>query len=65
MPNKKKKGFKRQARVSKDINSSSSHVPVVRKQWREQQMLDAISSVQKAIFPEIKLPISMEYPDLL
>ena len=47
MPNKKKKGFKQRARVSKDINSSSSHVPVVRKQWHEQQMLDAISSVQK------------------
>ena len=47
MPNKKNKGFKRQARMNKDINSPKSPSPVVRKQWSEQQMLGAINSVQK------------------
>ena len=43
MPNKKKKGFKRQALMAKNINTSR---PVVRKQWSDKQMTDAISSVQ-------------------
>ena len=47
MPNKKKKGFKRQSPVAKDSRSSISPQPAIRKQWSEKQMADAISSVQK------------------